>query len=149
MLSGKGGVGKSTVSGMLGWALSHDEEVMVCLFWFIERFRGAGTASRTSLQCPLTTLQAYLLHDLIPQFKTDWIDGHRYMWSLPSPHVRCRLSNSPLNLSRLAPAIRPPQPLPNLHRLSPPLHLLRRNLARPKEKRNDQTIPPRCRLGRS
>lgn len=29
VLSGKGGVGKSTVSGMLGWALSHDDEVQV------------------------------------------------------------------------------------------------------------------------
>ena len=26
VLSGKGGVGKSTVSGMLGWALSRDED---------------------------------------------------------------------------------------------------------------------------
>lgn len=29
VLSGKGGVGKSTVSGMLGWALSREEEVQV------------------------------------------------------------------------------------------------------------------------
>lgn len=29
VLSGKGGVGKSTVSGMLGWALSRDEETQV------------------------------------------------------------------------------------------------------------------------
>lgn len=31
VLSGKGGVGKSTVSGMLGWALSYDDEVQVSL----------------------------------------------------------------------------------------------------------------------
>ncbi|ORY88135.1 essential iron-sulfur cluster binding protein localized in the cytoplasm [Leucosporidium creatinivorum] len=31
VLSGKGGVGKSTVSGMLGWALSRDEEVQTGL----------------------------------------------------------------------------------------------------------------------
>lgn len=29
VLSGKGGVGKSTVSGMLGWAFSQDEDVHV------------------------------------------------------------------------------------------------------------------------
>jgi Mrp family chromosome partitioning ATPase len=33
VLSGKGGVGKSTVSGMLGWALSHDEDVNVSRFF--------------------------------------------------------------------------------------------------------------------
>lgn len=31
MLSGKGGVGKSTVSAMLGWALSADEDAQVRL----------------------------------------------------------------------------------------------------------------------
>lgn len=147
MLSGKGGVGKSTVSGMLGWALSHDEEVMVRRSSSLVVSSGVDvahseSASRRWAWCHHLT-QADALFDPL-----DWIDGHRYMWSLPPPHVRCRLANAPLNLSRLAPPLRPPQPFPNLHRLSPPLHFLSSNLARSQKKRDDQTIPSRCRLGR-
>jgi len=32
VLSGKGGVGKSTFAAQLGWALAADEDVQVCFF---------------------------------------------------------------------------------------------------------------------
>jgi MinD-like ATPase involved in chromosome partitioning or flagellar assembly len=32
ILSGKGGVGKSTFTAQLGWAFAADEDVQVCIF---------------------------------------------------------------------------------------------------------------------
>lgn len=45
VLSGKGGVGKSTVSGMLGWAFSRDEEIQVS--------GGVGSGAEGELTNPL------------------------------------------------------------------------------------------------
>lgn len=48
VLSGKGGVGKSTVSGMLGWALSREEEVQVSSLLVPPDAARSGTPSQFS-----------------------------------------------------------------------------------------------------
>ena len=39
VLSGKGGVGKSTFTAQLGWALAADEDVQVCFPPYISKLR--------------------------------------------------------------------------------------------------------------
>jgi MinD-like ATPase involved in chromosome partitioning or flagellar assembly len=37
VLSGKGGVGKSTFTAQLGWAFAADEQLMVCLLVYLSK----------------------------------------------------------------------------------------------------------------
>ena len=86
VLSGKGGVGKSTFTAQLGWAFAADEQLMVCFLIYFAKKNSVASAHEHS--------------------RIDGDYGYRHLWSVNTHHPRHRFRTSAQFLVWLVASVR-------------------------------------------
>ena len=117
VLSGKGGVGKSTFTAQLGWAFAADEQTQVS---------------------PILPKYFYSVADRI---FTDRHNGRGYLWSFHTDDTRDRFGAGPLLLNGMVSGICTRQPWCHVSRFHASLFPRCGHVARTEEKRIDISIP--------